>query len=307
MSKLIASWIVLRWKFARPARHINLKLSGQLFLTVLPFAALTIVSVASRQIDTFILSLYRPPEEVGWYAPATLLISNLLLLPAILLQAIFPVLSKFHASSQDDLKRVYTNFFRYLLILGFALCLGTLVTADQFIALIFGPGFEQSALALRILSFSLFWMVGFANGPLLTATGRQNISTKFASAGMVLTIVVSLTITQSLGLAGVAIARILPGALFFIPMTLVCHRILGLQVPYELILKTFVSALLMAGAVMLALKFHAHILFAILLVAPVTYGLALAGVGAIGKQDVLHVLQLTKRIPIGNDESLIHK
>ncbi|MBI5351471.1 MAG: flippase [Chloroflexi bacterium] len=293
--KLGASLSLLRWKFPKPVNGIDLQLSQKLMLTALPFAALTIVSAVNRQIDTFILSLYRSAQEVGWYAPATLLISNLLLIPTILLQSVFPVLSKFNVSSQDELRRVYSIFFKYLLILGFALCLGTLVTADQIITLLFGPGFEPSALALRILSLTLFWMFGYANGSLLVATGGQNIATRFAVLGIVLTIIASLIATPKFGLMGTALARTAPGALFFIPMTVICHNRLRLRVPYELALKTLAAALLMAAAVAFAINQQIHILIAVLLVAPCVYGVSLLITGTIGGQDFELITQLFRR------------
>ena len=51
----------------------------------------------------------------------------------------------------------------------------------------------------------------------------------------------------------------------------------------------------MAGAVEFAVRQHAHILVAVLIVAPFIYGVALLGVGAIGRQDFDLILQLFKK------------
>jgi hypothetical protein len=49
-----------------------------------------------------------------------------------------------------------------------------------------------------------------------------------------------------LGLAGAALARVFPGALFFLPLTLISHQRLGVTVPYAMVFKTVFAALVMA-------------------------------------------------------------
>ncbi len=293
--KLIASLKVLTAKFARPAPRVDLQLSRQLFVLALPFAALTFINNASGQIDTFLLSLYRSSQEVGWFSSARLIVNYFLLLPTIFLQAIFPLFSKLHVASQDNLREAYTLSFKYLLWLGFFLCAGTLAAADPVILLVFGPGFEQSAVVLRILSFVLFWMFGYANGSLLLATGGQNLATKLASISMVLMITASLLLIPTYGVIGASVAHILPGAVFFIPVSWICHRRLGINLPYALTLKTLFAALFMGGMVTLFLRLHLHVLVAILIVAPCAYLIALAATGAIGRRDWELVKQLFKK------------
>lgn len=289
--KLIVSLGILNRKFTRSIKHINLQLSLNLLKASLPFAALSFISVVTAQIDTLTLSFFWPAEEVGWFSSAKMLINYLLIVPTVFLQAIFPVFSKFNVSSKEDLQQAYQISFKYLLILGVALCFGTLVTADRVIALVFGPGFEKAVIALRILAWVLFWMFGYANGSLLLATGGQNLATLLSAIGMCITIVGSLTLTPQWGLLGASITHILPGAIFFLPVIWICHKRLDLRVPYFLGLKTIVAALLMAVSVAVALK-YTHLLLAIFFVAPIIYGLALFITRALDHEDVKRVTQL---------------
>ena len=293
--KLFAGLAIVKWKFVLPKPHIDLALCRHLLKVTLPFAALLAISVLVQHMDTFILSLYRPANEVGWYGSAALLINYLLLMPSILLQAVFPVFAKFNAASRDELKRVYSLSFKYLMILGFALSFGTFITADKVINLLYGPGFEQAASALRILSVLLFWIFGYANGSFLNATGGQTTTTKFAVLGLTLTVGLSLFITPRLGLVGAALARITPGALFFVPMTWICHKRLDLPLPYGLALKSLVAALAMTGVSVLALQNQVSLFLVILLIAPLAYAVSLLVLGVIGRSDMELVMQMVRR------------
>lgn len=293
--KLIASLWIVKAKFIWPKFRIDLSLSLHIIKATMPFAALLMISVFLQHVDTFILSLFRPAKEVGWYGSANLLISYLLLVPSVFLQAVFPVFARFSTTTSDELRNTYSLSFKYLLVLGIAMCTGTWVTADKVIALIFGPGFEEAALALRILSCLLLWMFGYANGSFLNATGGQFIATKYAGAGMVLAVGLSLLLTPRLGLVGTALARILPGALFFLPLTLISHQRLGLTIPYGMVLKTVLSALVMATVTYLGLKNDVPFFFIILLAAPVVYGVCLLILGVMNRSDVQRVLMIFKR------------
>jgi len=293
--KFLASIVIIRRRLVPRLNPINPQLVRKLIVDALPFAALIIISVVSSQFDTFVLSINRSSTEVGWYASANLLVGNLLLFPTIFLKAIFPVLSKLHSSSQDELRKAYTTFFRLLTIVGYALCLGTMVTAEKVIELFFGPGFEEAALVLRILSLSLFWIVGYANGSLLLATNAQKIATLLSGISMVLTIIITLILIPRYGYLGAALAHIIPGGIFFLPLTWLCHHRLNLPLPYGLAAKSLTASVLMSGIVYVALYNQVHVLIAVLLIAPCVYGVALLGLGIITKPDIQYILGLFKR------------
>ncbi|MCQ3936011.1 MAG: hypothetical protein DPW18_03070 [Chloroflexi bacterium] len=304
--KLIVSLVIVRRKFAlAPKLQIDLSLSRRLLKTTLPFAALLMISVFLQNVDTFILSLFRSTQEVGWYGSANLLINYLLLVPTIFLQSVFPVFARFNATSRDDLKTTYALAFKFLLVLGFAMCFGIWVTADKVVELIYGAGFEPASTALRILSILLLWIFGFANGSLLNATGGQGIATRFAVAGLILAVGLSLFLTPRFGLTGTALARIVPGALFFFPLTWISHRRLDLPLPYGAAFKTLIAALVMSGVSFLALNKHVSLIIVILLIAPLSYGICLVALGVITRSEIGRIAKLFERKKIKNKDDAV--
>ena len=292
--KLVTSLAVLRWRFVQPKLQIDYRLCLYLLIVALPFAALAFIHLANSSIDTVLLSLYRPEQEVGWFSAANTLIAYLLLLPAQFLQAIFPVFARFHSFSRDALQQAYRTSFKYILLLGFPLWAGTIVTADHVIALVYGPGFEDGALALRILGFSLFWMFGFVNGALLTATGGQTLLAVLEGVSLVVNIVVALLLIPSFGLFGASIAAISPGVVFSFPIVLACHRRLGIKVPYALAIKSLVASIGMGITVALSLQAQINFFVAVSF-APIIYGVLLLAFRAIGHEDILMLTQLLRR------------
>ena len=292
--KLAVSWLVLRWKFTKLSFHLDAQLCRGLLITALPFAALAVLTAVHRTIDTIILSFYRQEAEVGWFTAANVPIGYLILLPSMLLQAIFPVFARFHGSSKPSLQLAYSTSFKYLLLLGVPLCIGTLATADQVVSLIYGRGFEKAALSLRISSLPLFWMFSYASGGLLNATGGQKLSATIAGTAALINVLLALWLIPIHGYIGASIAAVAPGFLFMFPITLICHRRLGLGLPYALAAKTLISALCVGAATIFALRVRINLLIAVFLIAPVVYALCLLVLRAIGRADLDLLVGLVK-------------
>ena len=261
----------------------------------LPFAALTFIYVANSSIDTILLSLYRPEEEVGWFAAASALIAYLLLLPTQFLQAIFPVFARFHSFSGDALRQAYRTSFKFLLLLGFPLWAGIIVIANPVISLVYGPGFENSVLALQILAFSLSWMYGYANGGLLIATGGQTLLAAIEGVGIVVNVVVAFLLIPRFGHLGASFAAISSGAVFAFPVVLACHRRLGIRVPYALAIKSLVASICMGIIVAQALRLQINLFVAVFVFAPIVYSVLLLAFRAVGREDISMLTQLLRR------------
>ena len=292
--KLAVSWFVLRWKFTKPSFHLDTQLCRRLLITALPFAALVVLNSISGRINTVILSFYRAEAEVGWFSAANIPIGYLLFLPAVFLQAIFPVFARFHSSSKTSLQLAYRSSFKYLLLLGVPLCIGTLITSDQIISLIYGQGFGNAALSLRILALPLFWMFSYANGGLLNATGGQKLSATLAGIGASINVFLALWLIPSHGYIGASVATVVPGIIFFVPLTLICHRRVEIGVPYALAAKILISALCLGIATFYALKVHVNLFITVFLIAPIIYVLCLLALRAIGRQDIDLLVSLVK-------------
>lgn len=293
--KLAVSFAIMRWRFVKPTWTIDLRLCRQLLFVATPFAAIVFIELIDRAMDPFLLSLFHPEEQVGWFSAAGTLISYLMLLPTQFLQAIFPVFARFHNMSGDALQQSYRLSFKYLVLLGLPLWAGTIATADDVIALVYGPGFENGALALRVLAFNLFWMFGFANGGLLIATGRQTLLAGIEGAGIIVNAICAWFLIPSYGFLGASIAAISSGVVFAFPIVVICHRQLRLRVPIGLIFKSLIASIVMGVAVAATLRVGMNLFAAIFAVAPLVLVMALALLRVIDRDEVMMLARLVSR------------
>jgi hypothetical protein len=96
------------------------------------------------------------------------------------------------------------------------------------------------------------------------------------------------------GYIGASIAAVAPGILFFFPLTLICHRRVGVGLPYALAAKTLISALCVGAATIFALKVRINLFIALFLIAPIVYALCLLALRAISRADMALLVGLVK-------------
>lgn len=121
-----------------------------------PLGALLVLNAIYFRIDTVILSLFRPPAEVGWYGLAYRLIESALFLPAMFGGLLLPRLSEALARRQTITAAQYISqgLTAMLVAAGF-IVLTLLLRAREVILLIADKFFLPAAPALMILSLAL--------------------------------------------------------------------------------------------------------------------------------------------------------
>ncbi len=293
--EMVLTFALLRRRGVPLKFRADLRLAKRLLVMALPFALVSVYPLAHSQLNTLILSATGTVEEVGWFASPSMLVGMTMLIPAVFMRAVFPVFSRYSGRSEGALQATYQKSFTYLLILGLAVSVGTFLTADRLIPLIFGEGFEESVPVLLILAWQpVFGFVGHVNGNLLVATGRERFFTVTEGLFAVLYAALGLVLVPLLGMVGAAIAVVVPTAIGFVFYSVYCHRVLRLALPWKRTLAATAAALLMAAAVYSALEFDVNLFAVVLLIAPVVYAAALALLGVLSREDVSLVKQALK-------------
>lgn len=209
---LAAAWLCgrsvpVRWQWAWPSRvavRRALRLGSAL-------AALMLLSVLYQRSGLLLLSLLGGDAAAGAYSAAARVIEALKLLPGAFFGAMFPVMARAEAvgSSIDDTaqssRRLYSRAFVGLLAASVALAACASALAPVIVRLLFGPGYEAAASALRVMAWSLpATVVTFRLSFDLVICGRERV----AATSMALTLLVSGGLTAFLiaraGLAGAA-------------------------------------------------------------------------------------------------------
>jgi len=167
-------------------------------------------------IDTIMLSKMRGPAEVGIYTAAYNPLLALIFIPMMYSNAIFPVFSQFFVKAKEQLLPAYEKSFKYMLILGLPISLGTIIFAKNIIHLFYGTGYQQSIIALQILAGFLFLrFLNVVSGTTLSAINRQKSRVFAQGLTALVNVALNIVFIPKWGFVGAGIATLITEVIFF--------------------------------------------------------------------------------------------
>jgi O-antigen/teichoic acid export membrane protein len=288
-------WL-LRRKFNLQLVKVEFSLCRRLILACLPFALVSVYPLAQTYLNTLVLSATSSSTEVGHFAAASLVSSTLMLLPGVFMQATFPVFARFSGQRGESLKTAYQKSFTYLLLLGIAISVGVFLTADRILPLILGNSFVNAVTALKVLGWlPAVGFVGYCNGNFLCATGREKLFMFTEGGFTALYALLAIFLTGRFGYMGAAYAMLIPTFIGFGFYSVLCHRLIRLQIPWKGLLAAIAAAVLMAITVQASFKIGVNLLIVVAVIAPAVYVASLYIFKVINNEDVALFKQVLRR------------
>ncbi|TXG77156.1 flippase [Candidatus Dojkabacteria bacterium] len=135
--------------------HFDLPFWKTFLKDALPLGAMALISFLYFKMDTILLSLLQPANQVGIYNVAYKVMENLIFFPAMLVGLILPILSRAHHSNRQQFEDIAHKTAKVFCILVLPVVIGTVFLAPDIVRIVSGTGFEASAAVLQILAFSL--------------------------------------------------------------------------------------------------------------------------------------------------------
>lgn len=129
---------------------LNFSFPTSLFAASLPLGAILLASVASSKLDTIIMGIYRPSSEVGEYGFAYRIFDVMLVLPAFIMNAVYPSLVR------ENLKKsikLIKQILLFMFISGIIISVIAIFLAP--LILYIRPELTTSVRSLRLLVMSL--------------------------------------------------------------------------------------------------------------------------------------------------------
>ena len=258
-------------------RFIHIRLSVEpdtckdLLIRSLPFGALVILFSIRFQLGIFILSLFDTASVVGIYSAATTLVLMLLMLPTAFSSAVLPVFSRMYGDERSTLPRFYQLSYKYLMIVGFLIGLVTIFFGGKIIEIIYGNEFKDASASIIILSVLCFTMMGYSNGPLLNATGKQRFFAWTQTLLVLAETLLCLVFIPYLGPVGAALAIAISSIGGLMIHSIACHHQFELSLPWALSLKTLLSTLFAGIAIFTANWLGVEWWVVLLIVTPISY------------------------------------
>ena len=288
------SFTVVKLKFYNPASVSATKITGfdwsfwkPTIKEALPFGLSVVFSTVFIWIDSVMLSVMKGDAVVGWYNASYRIVLVSLFIPIAFNAAIFPILSRFYISSRESLKLIYEKYFKYMIILGVPIGVGTTLLAGRFILLIFGMEYANSILPLQILIW--YPVLVFATSPfcrLFESLNRQMVITRITGICAVINVLLNLILIPSYSLIGASIATVFTEFVLLVLCYIMTMKI-GYSLPRKdvagIIIRVMISSALMGIFIMC---FPNLTLLALLPLSALIYFLVLYGIRGIDKSDI---------------------
>lgn len=214
------------------------------------FGLISLSYMLYTYVDSIMLSILKGAEAVGWYSAAYRLMYIALIIPNAINIAIFPVMSRLYTnSSKNSLNLLNERYFKYMMVLGIPLGIGTSLLAKPIILLLYGTAYYPSIIALQILVWAIvFTFAGASYIQLLQSINKQLIITKISLACLVMNVILNLILIPSYSYVGASFATIATEAVLNGYIIYVTYK-MGYGTSYKVVLKDL-SKILVATAVM---------------------------------------------------------
>lgn len=261
----------------------------------LPSMVLVLLTAGLYKIDVFLVSYFLSATDTGLYRAALQVTEFIwavaLAMEMVMIQTTSPLWDR---GRRDRVSELTAEFLTYVVVLTTLLVVGVFVLGPSFVGLYFGPEYEQSSRALRILLPGVF---GFAVArviwPVLQAGGYLRGVVLATAAATVANVVLNVLFIPRFGIVGAAAATSLSyGGMAVAHSALAYH--VGLRPLSGLPAVRIGAGALVTALVLLALDPLLSPPVALVVLPPVglaVYALCIFGSGAVSVEQVLSLLR----------------
>jgi O-antigen/teichoic acid export membrane protein len=178
-----------------------------------PFALSSVLIKFYYDIDKVMLStlMVDPDVAVGLYTAATRLVMVFAVVPLIVGQVLFPVMSRAYGDGDDrQLEQIFRTYVRYMVFLGIPLGIGAVIVMGPIVGLILGDAYRETAPVAHVLIWSVVLI--FLHAPfdrVLQATHNQVLFFRSILVAAVVNVGLNLFLIPSFGIMGAAVATVL--------------------------------------------------------------------------------------------------
>lgn len=270
---LIALTLISR-KFFPVRIRFAVQESKLVFSGAVVFGISIFLTTLYNRIDMIMLSVMKEPEVWSWYAAAHRLLNFTNQVPLVFMVAVFPRLSVESMASKDELSRIFTKGFKYLLILALPLVPGVIILAERIMLFFSGEEFVNAVPALQILAVDagLLFLNIFLAG-LFGATNNQNKLVVIQIGGLITNVVLNLLLIPGYAHVGAAYATVVTeGIVFLACFGYARSKLIRLQ-ELSFLPKSLFAAAAMVG--LLLLLGEVHVVLAVICALVLYFGLLL--------------------------------
>jgi len=254
-----------------------------------PLAFSVIFTLVHFKVDTVILSVIKPPEDVGIYGAAYKVLEGLITFAAIFAGILLPVLSRYAFTNKEKFANIYRRGFDVLAVFLVPLIIGTLFFAEPIMNLFGGGEFNTSASVLKILIFAvgaIFLAHLFGNTVVAINQQKKMMWIYFAAA--VVSIIVNIILIPRYSYYGAAITTVITESIVCFATAVTVYLTAKIWPEFKTFFKALLSSIAMIGVIVILPDWHYFINIAI---AGISYFAVLYLLGGFSKKAVMEIIK----------------
>jgi O-antigen/teichoic acid export membrane protein len=223
----------------------------------LPFILIGLLNQLYLYIDISLLKFMKGDHAVGIYTPASRVITMGILMPAALVNAVFPALNKIQ--DMELFKKLINMSCKYLFLVAIPLGVGLAILAKQFILFFYKAEYALSASCLQILVWALVLMFGnWVIGHALYALKKDKVMMGVVGITVAVNVLANLLLIPRWSFFGASIAAVLSEIVIITLELYFLFKFIRFKIELRPILKIMGCAMVM-GAVIYGLHDHLYL------------------------------------------------
>ncbi len=262
----------------------------KIFDTSWPLAITIALTLVYFRTDTLIMSFFRPQAEVGLYGAPYKVLEILIQFPYLFLGLMLPILTKFYTLNRKLFDLTLQTSFNFLIILTLPMITGVMILGQKIMILIAGPEFAVSGQLLSILIVAVGAIyLGALFGYTIVACGLQKKMIPFYIFDAVLSLALYLILIPIYTYWAAAYLTIMTEVIIMLAAFYILKKHIQMQLNYQIVYKSLIASLIMAGFIYLAINLN---LFILVILGMLVYFSCLYAVKGISKQTMTEIMQI---------------
>ena len=251
----LALFLVVR-KLARPVFNLRRRALRKLVVAAFPFAVITVLVFAYDGTAPIFITFLKGDRATGVYIGALNFVRIFGILPASLMAAVLPAMSRLWPDSPGVWRILFGRSLKYLLIMALPLAVGMAMLSEKIVILILGVDYAASALVLRLAAWAMIPV--FLNYGLtiaLFSIDKEKVFARIVVVALVINASANLALISRWGAPGAVGASLLTEGYVFVAQCVILVKV-GLWPSLATdSLKPVVSVVAMALAIYLTSRF----------------------------------------------------
>lgn len=232
---------VLAWRTTSFTLHLSWPQAASILKTALPIGLSVVFTLLYFRLDTVMLSVMKPAEDVGYYNLAYRILETLIFFPAVFIGLFLPILSR---QNREKASQTISFLFDAMLASAVPVLIGGVLLSTSIVVLAGGQVFAPASSALAVLFGAvgaIFFGTLFSNS--VVALGLQRQAMWVYAAGFVFNLGANLIVIPRYSYVGAAWTTLLTEVGVSLLLALLVRRL----VPFHPSIRTFFGVMAASG------------------------------------------------------------